>query len=120
MLEKAARLASDAVQKGQRDLDGASRDLQEAIRNRERGEKALAEVAASLDGLRAELAPAFGGELPKRPATVLEEREAKLASLVSSERTAAKAADAAVRARDDAERAIATVRSESSRSSADL
>jgi exonuclease SbcC len=110
--EKAARRAADAVQKAQRDLDGATRDLQEAIRNRKRGEKAVAEAAASLDALRAELAPAFGGELPKRPATFLEDRETKLASLVSSERAAARAADEAVRARDDAERAIAAVRSE--------
>jgi DNA repair protein SbcC/Rad50 len=110
--EKATRRAADAVQKAQRDLDGATRDLQETIRNRERGEKALVEAAASLDGLRAELAPAFGGELPKRPVAVLQERDAKLASLVSVARAAANAADSAVRARDDAERAIATVRSE--------
>jgi exonuclease SbcC len=110
--EKATRREADAVQKAQRDLDGATRDLQETIRNRERGEKALVEAAASLDGLRAELAPVFGGELPKRPVAVLQERDAKLASLVSGERAAGKAADSAVRARDDAERAIATVRSE--------
>jgi exonuclease SbcC len=110
--EKATLRAADAVQRAQRDLDGATRDLQETIRNRERGEKALVEAAASLDGLRAELAPAFGGELPKRPVAVLQERDAKLASLVSVARAAANAADSAVRARDDAERAIATVRSE--------
>ena len=110
--EKAAGQAAASVQNAERALDGAARDLDEARRLHARCAKDGDEAAAALEELRTELADAFGGSLPKSPAAALTEREASLQALVREERAAAKGAETSTRARDEAERAIGTVRGE--------
>jgi exonuclease SbcC len=108
--EKAASAATAAAQKVDRDLDAASRDLDEAHRLRDRCEQQVHEAKTAYERLRAELATAFGGEVPGSPGKELSERERALASLDREERTSSQAADASVRARDDAERTIESIR----------
>jgi DNA repair protein SbcC/Rad50 len=110
--EKVAGRAAAALQKAERDLDGAARDLDEARRLQVRCAKEGDEASTALEELRAELATAFGGEVPESPLDAVTEREAALQGLVREERAAAKAADASTRARDEAERAIDAVRAD--------